>query len=170
VYHLCFVRNTEISLDQSENFYFLINYSDGHPSSNKFTFGLRGTEPYYAPAFPPITVNVPASFSYPLTTNSSIDFAPPALEGFTNESVVVQVIPLVGVVQPAHLRSLLKAVLSAKTPPDHWKGIYIGPVHSYSLSYLPHIPFVSFGARLLQTCKTIYAEAIPVLSHPRSML
>jgi hypothetical protein len=167
VYHLCLVSNTEIPLDEGQNSYYVIHYTNDHPSvddSLPTTVELQGGSPPPAPTT--ITVNVPTNFSYPSTTNSMVNFVPPAPKRRAKRPVVPQILPLASVVQPADMTCLPTRPESAKTPFSDGTGVYIGPVCSNRCSYLPpcqYAPFAPFNARLLQTCKTVYAEALPVL-------
>jgi hypothetical protein len=164
VYHLCLVSESEIPLDDGENSYYVINYANDEPSDEYMT---RAAAPGQGvPLPPPITVNVRPSFSYPSTTNSRVKFVPPAPVGFTNKPVVSQILPLASVVQPADMSGLPMRAASSKTPFRFGTGIYIGPVRLASCSYLPpcqYAPSAAFNARLLRTCKTVHAEALPVL-------
>jgi hypothetical protein len=166
VYHLCLVSNTEIPLDEGENSYYVINYANDDPSDKYMTRTAIQFQGVVIPPTPSITVNVETNFSYPSTTNSIVNFAPPAPNGFANKPVVPQILPLASVVQPADMSCLPTRTASSKAPFRVGTGIYIGPVRSASCSYLPpcqYVPFVGFNARLLQTCKTVHAEALPVL-------
>lgn len=157
VYKYCLVSDTEISLDIGSNAYYVVNRSAEYPTIHDiFPDDLH---PY-------LTVKVPPNFSYPSTTNPRVIFVPPAPSGFTDKSIGAQIIPLASVVELENLNYLQMLPESAKSPFDWCGGIYIGPIHPMGFSYLPpcsYTPFVSFNAKLLQTCKRVYAEALPVL-------
>ena len=161
VYRLCLVSHDEISFDEGFNTYHVVNYTNGQPAR---PHGPRGPPLL---ARPPIQINVSANFVHPRDTNELVEFVT-LTNGYCSTSTIPnpQVIPVVNVVQPADLSAFPKMLASAKTSLQGERGVYIGPVHAALCSYLTpctYNPFVGFNARILQTCKTIHAEALPIL-------
>lgn len=142
VYKYCLVSDTEISLDIGRNMYHVVH---------DCTYN-----------HPPLIVKVPANFSYPSSTHPCVIFVPPAPSGFADQSTGSQIIPLASVVEPRNVFLWPWVSESAKNPFQLARGIYIGPINRPHFSYLPPCSYTLF-ARLLQTCKTVYAEALPVL-------
>ena len=154
VYHLCLVSNDEISIDEANNAYYLL--------TDCRSARMAGAHP--APQ--PIYINVPANFVYPQTKDPSVNFVPAATGSHQLASPYPQVIPVENVVKPADMSGFVTVPASAKDSSRLTAGVYIGPVHTDKFSYLQpctYTPFVGFNAMILRTCKTIYAEALPIL-------
>jgi hypothetical protein len=166
VYHHCLVSNTEISLDEGKNIYYILNYANNLPSANIPPWAFLHIGQPVPPAPPVINVNVPNTFLYPPSTNTSINFVPAGHSVHSGLSSIPQIIPPTSVCQPADLSKLPAMPVSSKDPFSGGAGIFIGPCHTENFSYIPpcqYAPPAPFNARILQTCKTIYTEALPVL-------
>ena len=154
VYRLCLVCDNEISIDEANNAYYHLTGCRSAPVA------------VVNSARQPIHIKVPANFIYPLTTDPPVNFVPAATGPHQPAIPSPQIIPVENVVKPADMSGFITVPASAKDNSQLTAGVYIGPAYSNCFSYLrpcTYTPFVSFNAMILPTCKTIHAEAMPIL-------
>ena len=184
VYREILVTKSNISLADGENNYRVLNWPNGAPSLSANPADFSGLAFHSVQSMPQdaqtVSVHRPINCSLPTTPNPLMRYIEPGESGLDDQEILpakaTTIIPFSNVVQPADLSRLPLVQASTKggmpllypwEPPTSMdKARFIGPINTAGFTYLPpsvYFPSNTFNAKIMQTCKTVYTEALPIL-------
>ena len=163
VYELLLVADDhEISIDSGLNDYYILNHASGQPTASL----VPDPQMIHLAKPSKIVAERPPKFTAPATPNPFLHLVESSKSHTSlGEASCARVIPLSNVIEKGSLDSLPVRVFRSHENPSS-SGWFIGPFRSTNTPYLPpsfYQPSPLFNAKILQTCKTVFAEAFPIL-------